>query len=250
MKPSPDLQTELDSSSQETAKRQQLELQVDTASKEVQHLQGQLADLNAVLSNHVSSTKLESLHDQHAKLLASNHAERQRVDAIYSNRAAKQRQTKEVQATAEQIQKQLEQKVHEMTIEQQQEYYNLQVADTMTGLIRPSCSTEELIDTALILSVTPVRHRYLLCARLVHMHHSMSGIIMESKTDCSMLAIKAKQHSNLVPTCSQWPHKQIHMIVRVQRLAVLIPHNDRISIASVHAGYTAAVASHPAGIGG
>ena len=121
------MQTELDSCSEDLAKRQQLELQVDTASREVQHLQGQLADLNAVLSNHVNSTKLEALHDQHAKLSASNHAERQRVDAVYANRAAKQRQIKEVQATAEQIQKQLEQKVHKMSIEQQQEYYNLQV---------------------------------------------------------------------------------------------------------------------------
>ncbi|DBA65684.1 TPA: hypothetical protein ACH3X2_002738 [Trebouxia sp. C0005] len=120
------LQAELDSSGQDLAKRQQLEMQVDTASKEVQQLQGQLSDLNAVLSNHVASTKLESLHDQHAKMLASNHAERQRVDAVYANRAAKQRQTKEVQSAAEQIQKQLEQKVHEMSIEQQQEYYNLQ----------------------------------------------------------------------------------------------------------------------------
>ncbi len=102
-------------------------MQVDTASKEVQQLQGQLSDLNAVLSNHVASTKLETLHDQHAKMLASNHAEWQRVDAVYANRAAKQRQTKEVQSAAEQIQKQLEQKVHEMSIEQQQEYYNLQV---------------------------------------------------------------------------------------------------------------------------
>ncbi len=120
-------QAELDSSGQDLAKRQQLEMQVDTASKEVQQLQGQLSDLNAVLSNHVASTKLGTLHDQHAKMLASNHAERQRVDAVYANRAAKQRQTKEVQSAAEQIQKQLEQKVHEMSIEQQQEYYNLQV---------------------------------------------------------------------------------------------------------------------------
>lgn len=110
------------------AKRQQLELQVDTASKEVHNLQGQLSDLNAVLSNHVTGTKLNTLHDQHAKLIASNHAERQRVDAVYANKAVKQRQTKEVQKAAEQIQKQLEQKVHEMSMEQQQEYYNLQVA--------------------------------------------------------------------------------------------------------------------------
>ena len=123
-------QAELDSSGQDLAKRQQLEMQMDTASKEVQQLQGQLSDLNAVLSNHVASTKLETLHDQHANMLASNHAERQRVDAVYANRAAKQRQTKEVQSAAEQIQKQLEQKVHEMSIEQQQEYYNLQVQDS------------------------------------------------------------------------------------------------------------------------
>ena len=110
------------------AKQQQLELQTDTASKEVQNLQGQLSDLNAVLSNHVTDTKLDTLHDQHAKLIASNHAERQRVDAVYANKAVKQRQTKEVQKAAEQIQKQLEQKVHEMSMEQQQEYYNLQVA--------------------------------------------------------------------------------------------------------------------------
>lgn len=84
--------------------------------------------MNAVLSNHVTGTKLNVLQDQHAKLLASNHAERQRVDAVYANRAVKQRQSKEVQKQAEQIQKQLEQKVHEMSIEQQQEYYNLQVA--------------------------------------------------------------------------------------------------------------------------
>lgn len=101
---------------------------MDTASKEVQHLQGQLSDMNAVLSNHVTGTNLDVLQDQHAKLLASNHAERQRVDAVYANRAVKQRQSKEVQKQAEQIQKQLEQKVHEMSIEQQQEYYNLQVA--------------------------------------------------------------------------------------------------------------------------
>lgn len=110
------------------ARRQQLELQVDTASKEVQHLQGQLSDLNAVLSNHITGTKLDTLHDQHAKLVASNHAERQRVDAVYANKAVKQRQTKEGQKTAEQIQTQLEQKVHEMSLEQQQEYYNHQVA--------------------------------------------------------------------------------------------------------------------------
>lgn len=110
------------------AKRQQLELQVDTASKEVQNLQGQLSDLNAVLSNHVTGTKFDTLHDQHGKLIASNHAERQRVDAVYANKAIKLRQTKEVRKTAEQIQNQLEQKVHEMSIEQQQEYYNLQVA--------------------------------------------------------------------------------------------------------------------------
>lgn len=112
-------------------------MQVDTASKEVQHLQGQLSDLNAVLSNHVASTKLETLHDQLAKMNASNHTERQRVDAVYANRAAKQRQTKEVQATAEQIQKQLEQKVHEMSIEQQQQYYNLQVQ--YARLTAPCC---------------------------------------------------------------------------------------------------------------
>lgn len=135
------MQTELDSSSQDVVKRQQLELQVDTASKEVQHLQGQLADLNAVLSNHVSSTKPETLHNQHAALLASNHAERQRVDAIYANRAAKQRQTKEVQAAAEQIQKQLEQKVHEMSIEQQQEYYNVQVLSPPRTLPTPSSTS-------------------------------------------------------------------------------------------------------------
>ena len=121
-------QGELDSCSQDMDKRQQLELQVDTASKEVLHLQGQLSDLNAVLSNHVTGTKLDALHDQHAKLVASNHAERQRVDAVYANKAVKQRQTKEVQKTAEQIQKQLEEKVHEMSMEQQQDYYNLQVA--------------------------------------------------------------------------------------------------------------------------
>ena len=102
-------------------------MQVESASKEVQYLQGQLSDLNAVLSNHVAGTKLQTLQDQHAKLAASNHAERQRADAIYANRAAKQRQTKETQAAAEQIQKQLEQKVQEMSIEQQQEFYNLQV---------------------------------------------------------------------------------------------------------------------------
>ena len=94
----------------------------------MQHLQGQLSDLNAVLSSHVTGTKLDVLQDQHAKLLAANHAERQRVDAVYANRAVKQRQSKEVQKQAEQIQMQLEQKVHEMSIEQQQEYYNLQVA--------------------------------------------------------------------------------------------------------------------------
>ena len=121
-------QAELDSCSQKMAKQQQLELQTDTASKEVQNLQGQLSDLNAVLSNHVTGTKLDTLHDQHAKLIASNHGERQRVDAVYANKAVKQRQTKEVQKAAEQIQKQLEQKVHEMSMEQQQEYYNLQVA--------------------------------------------------------------------------------------------------------------------------
>lgn len=121
-------QAELDASSQEAARRQQLELQVDTSSKEVQNLQGQLSDLNAVLSNHVTSTKLDVLHEQHAKLLASNHAERQRVDAVYANRAVKQRQSKEIHKAAEQIQKQLEEKVREMSIEQQQEYYNFQVA--------------------------------------------------------------------------------------------------------------------------
>ena len=105
--------------------------------KEVQYLQGQLSDLNAVLSNHVAGTKLQTLQDQHAKLLASNHAERQRADAMYANRAAKQRQTKETQAAAEQIQKQLEQKVQEMTIEQQQEYYNLQV-DFVLGVVVPT----------------------------------------------------------------------------------------------------------------
>ena len=134
-------QAELDSSSQDLAKRQQLEMQVDTASKEVLHLQGQLSDLNAVLSNHVAGTKLETLNDQHATIVASNHAERQRVDAVYANRAAKQRQTKEVQNAAEQTQKQLEQKVHEMSMEQQQEYYNLQV---ISGRLIPStypCTT-------------------------------------------------------------------------------------------------------------
>ena len=112
-------------------------MQVDSASKEAQYLQGQLSDLNAVLSNHVAGTKLQMLQEQHGKLVASNHAERQRADAIYANRAAKQRQTKETQAAAEQIQKQLEQKVQEMSIEQQQEFYNLQVCH--------SCSIFELL---------------------------------------------------------------------------------------------------------
>ena len=124
-------QAELDASGQDSARRQQLQAQAESATKEVQYLQGQLSDLNGVLSNHVAGTKLQTLQDQHAKLLANNHAERQRADAIYANRAAKQRQTKETQAAAEQIQKQLEQKVQEMPIEQQQEYYNLQVEPTL-----------------------------------------------------------------------------------------------------------------------
>ena len=145
-------------------------MQAETASKEVQHLQGQLSDLNAVLSNHVASTKIEALHDQHAKILASNHAERQRADAVYANRAAKQRQTKEVQATAEQIQKQLEQKVHEMSIEQQQEYYNLQVSLSITrqyspmlhlhllcSLHRPSAIPQVILPTASLVLVQLMR---------------------------------------------------------------------------------------------
>ena len=121
------LQAELDSAGQEAARKQQLEIQVDSASKEVQSLQGQLADLNAVVSHHVAGSKLEVMKEEHQRLIASNHTERQRVDAIYANRAAKQRQSKEVQATSDQLQKQLEQKVHGMSMQQQQEYYNLQV---------------------------------------------------------------------------------------------------------------------------
>lgn len=121
------LQAELDSAGQEAAKRQQLDMQVNSVSKEVQSLQGQLSDLNAVLSHHVAGSKHDALKDEHARLVASNHAERQRIDAIYGNRAAKQRQTKDVQTAADQLQKQLEQKVHGMSMQQQQEYYNLQV---------------------------------------------------------------------------------------------------------------------------
>lgn len=121
------MQAELDSAGQEAAKKQQLEMQTDSASKEVESLQGRLSDLNSVLSHHVAGSKLDVLKEQHAKLSSANHTERQRVDAVYANRAAKQRQTKEVQATADQLQKQLEQKVQGMSMQQQQDYYNLQV---------------------------------------------------------------------------------------------------------------------------
>lgn len=126
------MQAELDSAGQEAAKKQQLETQVDSASREEQSLQGQLADLNAVLSHHVAGFKLDVLKDNHAKLTSANHTERQRIDAIFANRAAKQRQTKEVQASADQLQKQLEQKVQGMSLQQQQDYYNLQVQRTMS----------------------------------------------------------------------------------------------------------------------
>lgn len=121
------VQAELDSAGQEAAKKQQLEMQVESASKEVQGLQGQLSDLNAVLSHHVAGSKLDVLQESRAKLSSANHTERQRIDAIFANRAAKQRQSKEVQASADQLQKQLEQTVQGMSMQQQQDYYNLQV---------------------------------------------------------------------------------------------------------------------------
>ena len=122
------MQTELDSSSQDVTNRQQLELQVDSATKEVQLLQGQLSDLNCSFESSCCQHKAGKFTCQeHAQKIASNHTERQRVDSIYANKAAKQRQTKEVQNTAEQIQKQLEQKVHAMSMDQQQNYYTLQV---------------------------------------------------------------------------------------------------------------------------
>ena len=144
------MQTELDSAGQEAAKKHQLEMQVDSATKEVESLQGQLSDLNAVLSHHVAGTKLEALKEQHAKLSSANHTERQRVDAIYANRAAKQRQTKEVQTTADQLQKQLEQKVQGMSMQQQQDYYNLQVPSTSSPLTGccAGCMAPELVCTA------------------------------------------------------------------------------------------------------
>ena len=133
------MQTELDSASQEAAKKHQLGMQIDSATKEVESLQGQLSDLNAVLSHHVAGAKLDALKEQHTKLSSANHTERQRVDAVYANRAAKQRQTKEVQAAADQLQKQLEHRVQGMSMQQQQDYYNLQVSSNSSPLMDYSC---------------------------------------------------------------------------------------------------------------
>jgi len=128
---------------------QVLERKHDTLVKEVKGLQGTLADYNIILDKVGTDTPPEEIQQQYLHLKQTNDMERKKVDQVFTERAAYDQRTKDVENQILQHQRSMEEKLNELAPDKRKQYHELQQENKqlMSEIAQTETEYEELCKT-------------------------------------------------------------------------------------------------------
>lgn len=120
------MQGECDQFQKDNSTYSQAERRYESLVKEVRNLQGQLADFNLIVDKLRTNAEPADIAQAYHMLKQKNDQDRARVDAVFTERAAKDKQTRESEEGLQAIQREAEQTLNELNPDKRQHYQRLQ----------------------------------------------------------------------------------------------------------------------------
>eukprot|EP00899_Mesostigma_viride_P011857 jgi/Mesvir1/20672/Mv14885-RA.1 len=119
------LETELNDYQKNSAQSAQLDRKNEALSKEVKTLRGELADHNIVLDKLGVDASPDDILADFKRLKDANDRERKVIDSIFTERAQKEAQTKEVEQQTAAHQREMESRLNDLAPDKRQQYQEL-----------------------------------------------------------------------------------------------------------------------------